>query len=147
MELKIDRTNLPENDFEPLPEGEYQAQIIEVEKKETKSGTGSYLKITYVITEGQYRNRRLYMNLNLWNPNEKTVQIANGQLKKMCDAMGLDFEKVNDTNQLIGIDHVISVVVRPAVGQYQASNDVKRWLPFDNKPATSTVAAPPWARK
>lgn len=48
--------------FQPIPEGEYEAYVFDVEKTEFRSGNDGY-KITYNIAEGQYKGRRLWDNL------------------------------------------------------------------------------------
>ena len=68
----------PTTTFEPLPAGKYLAAITESEMKPTKSGSGSYLQLTFTILEGEYKNRVLWARLNLNNPNATAVKIARG---------------------------------------------------------------------
>ena len=42
----------PTTEFETIPAGRYQAMIVESEMKPTKSGSGSYLQLTFQIVEG-----------------------------------------------------------------------------------------------
>ena len=42
----------PTGNFEPIPAGKYQAAITESEMKPTKNGGGSYLQVTFTITDG-----------------------------------------------------------------------------------------------
>ncbi len=70
----------PSSDFEPIPAGKYQAVITDSEMKQTKSGTGSYLQLSFQIIEGPYQNRLLWARLNLDNPNETARKIAQGEL-------------------------------------------------------------------
>lgn len=74
--------------FDPIPEGDYEAVISGSEEKPTKAGTGSYLKLEFTIISGEYERRKLWVQLNLNNPNEDAVRIARGELKRICHAVG-----------------------------------------------------------
>jgi len=78
-----------DTDFEPVPPGHYIAVITESEMKETKSGNGSYLALTFEICEGEYTHKKVWTNLNLDNPSEAAVRIAKGQLSSICRAAGV----------------------------------------------------------
>jgi len=97
-----------ESSFEPIPVGEYQAIIRNSEKKETKSGTGSYLNLTFEIVAGQHKGRTLFDILNLWNPNPKAVEIANQQLAKIAKAVGVQ-GRLNDSHALHNVPLTIKV--------------------------------------
>ena len=63
----------PAGSFEPIPAGKYPAAITESEMKPTKNGSGSYLQLTFTVTDGPYKNRVLWARLNLNNPNATAV--------------------------------------------------------------------------
>jgi hypothetical protein len=67
----------------------------------------------------------IYGNLNISNPSAKAEQIGRQQLGQLMMAIGL--ERISDTDQLIGGTCEIKLEIRPADGQYKASNDVKGW--------------------
>ena len=75
--------------FDAIPAGKYQAVITESERKETKSGTGEYLQLTFEIIEGDFKGRKLWARLNLSNPNQQAVQIARGELSAICRAVNV----------------------------------------------------------
>ena len=79
----------PNAEFDPVPAGKYLAVITASEMKPTKSGTGSYLELTFQIIEGQYQNRNLWARLNLDNPNATAVAMARGDLSAICRAIGV----------------------------------------------------------
>ena len=72
----------PPREFEPIPAGKYLAMITESEMKPTKSGSGSYLQLTFQILEGEYKGRFLWARLNLNNPN------AHGRADRRRRAVG-----------------------------------------------------------
>jgi Protein of unknown function (DUF669) len=79
----------PSAPMEVVPSGNYPVRISATEIKQTKSGTGKYLQLTLDIVDGQYRNRKLFDRLNLWNPNSQAVDIANKTLSAICHATGI----------------------------------------------------------
>jgi len=73
----------------------------------TKSGTGRYLKLTFEIREGEFRNRLLWANLNLENDNDMAVEIARSDLSAICRAVGI--MQPDDSRQLHNIPMMIHV--------------------------------------
>ena len=114
-EVESDENNL-------LPEGWYTAQIVKSEIKDTKSG-GKYISLHFKIVEGDYAKRMVFANLNIVNANETTVKIAMQQLKKICEALGI--EEFEDTSELHGQDLQIRVKTQAATSNFPAKDDVK----------------------
>ncbi len=108
--------------YTPIPDGFYKAIITESDWADAANNNGRYIKIKYVITEGEYAGRYVYERLHLQNQNEKAVYIANSKLADICRAV--DKIKINDTYELHNKELMIKIVVRPGSGNYQASNDV-----------------------
>lgn len=79
----------PTADFEAIPKGDYEGIVIEAKMKATKAGDGKYLALTMQITDGQFRNRKLWENLNIENPSEQAMNIARGKLSSLCRAIGI----------------------------------------------------------
>jgi hypothetical protein len=79
----------PSSNLEAIPAGKYLAVITESELKPTKSGSGSYLQLTFQILEGEYKGRFLWSRLNLHNANPTAVKIAQAELSAICRAVGV----------------------------------------------------------
>lgn len=154
---------------EIIPPGDYVVQIVESEMAETKSGSGQMLKLTMDILEGPYAGRKLWDRLNLVNPNQQAVEIAQRTLSAICHATGR--LQVSDSEQLHFIPMIAAVKVKAAGPDRQgvhreAQNEVGGYKPVTGgagrapaphqaprqqaapppaqaKPAT---AAPPWRR-
>jgi hypothetical protein len=138
---------------EPLPAGVYEFQITAADLKITKKG-GTGLNVEYIVIGGQHERRKVWQFINLKNHNPQAEQIGQAQLSALCRAVNIP--KLTDTDQLFGKILRISVKVRPASGEYAASNDVKGYeavgVPMPQAaqsampplPAKSAVA--PWAR-
>lgn len=109
--------------YEPIPAGHYPAQITDSEVKETKAGTGSYLSLEYTLIGDSYAGRKIWLNLNLDNPNPKAVEIAEQQLAAICDSIGHN-GNVQDSQELHMKPMTINVVIKRDE-QYGDKNEIK----------------------
>ena len=138
----------PTTNFEPIPAGKYLAAITESEMKPTKSGTGSYLQLTFTILEGEYKNRVLWARLNLNNPNATAVKIAYSELSAICRAIGV--MQPRDSVELHNLPLVITVKVKKREDTGELTNEVKGYArkdAADQQPqAAVTDNTPPWKR-
>ena len=131
---------IPEQDsFEPIPAGWYTAMITASEEKSTKAGTGSYLQLRIDVISGQYENRVLFERLNLDNPNDTAVQIAQRTLASICRAVGI--MSPTSSHDLHDKPMQVKVGIQPASGAYEASNSVKGYAPVDGSVASPAKAA------
>src|SRR5262245_53273767 len=101
---------IPQDEFEPIPAGDYLAQIIDSEIVDTKSGSGQMLKLTFEILSGALEGRKLWERLNIVNANADAQRIAQQQLKKLCDALGAG--AIADSEELHFQPLMIQVAIR-----------------------------------
>jgi hypothetical protein len=152
----FDASSVPvtEKNFEVLPAGWYTASITGAEVKQTKSGTGQYLRVEYTVSGPTGAGRKVWSNYNVRNENPKAESIGREQLAELLRAIGKP--RLGDTDELLGSAVSIKVKVRAASGEYEASNEVAGSKSLDGaappapaaaKPAAPTKAAPPWAKK
>ena len=155
-EFSVDSLPVGNNNFEPLPEGWYNAAITGAEIKATKAGDGKYIALKYNITGPSHQGRVIFGNLNIKNASTKAEEIGRQQLGEIMRAIGL--AKVSDTDQLIGGNLGIKLSVR--TGDY-AGNEIKAFRALNgSSPAPTSIlstpssvktapakAAPPWAKK
>ena len=145
----------PNTSYEPIPAGWYQAIISNSEMKATRDGYGEYLSLTLQIIEGQYENRLVFARLNLKNANDKAVDIARKDLAAICRAVGVMSPQASE--ELHDIPLMIKVKVRPASGDYEASNDIGGYKAVEGAnltpaPKTQTPVTPsapakkPWQK-
>lgn len=111
-------------DMSAMPDGEYQAMIVDSEIKSTRDNTGQYLALTFQITEGNFENRFVWHNLNLWSQNDTAKRISQGQLTAICEAIGYT-GIVNDSEVLHNRIMAIKVKYVPAKGDFKEKNDIK----------------------
>jgi hypothetical protein len=103
----------------PVPAGDYKVMIVSSEPMKNTNSEGGHLRFMLRIMEGQFQGRELMYNLNLFNPNPQTQEIAYKQLSALCHVTG-QFD-VQDSQQLHGIPFIVVVTVQPN-GIY---NDIK----------------------
>lgn len=146
----------PSQAFSVIPAGKYKVQITDSDMKPTKDGNGQYLWLEMEILDGEYHGRKLWDRLNLVNPNQQAVEIAQRNLSALCHATGK--LHVSDSQDLHFIPVVASVKVRPAKGDYDASNEIRGYEAAGNvtpmsRPAAPAAAAPatsttaPWKQR
>lgn len=154
----FDANDVPAADpFEVLPDNTLVTAVLQrSEMKPTSKGDGHYLSLEFLVIEGKYEGRRFFDRLNLDNPNEQAVKIAERSLSALCRAAGK--LKVSDSEELHDIPVVLKLGVDPARGEYEARNKVKNYLPVENtrsgtdsKPGESQKAGgkptAPWGKK
>lgn len=133
------RTVEPSAGFDPLPEGWYNARMIESEIKPTKAGDGSMLAVQFEIIDGQYANRRIFNNYNIENKNPVAVKIAYEQLSAFAWCVGVP--DLQDSTMAHNIPLQIKLKVRPAKDGYEASNDISDYRNQHGQSAKEIIAA------
>lgn len=135
------------SDFDPIPKGTYKVYGIESGLKSTVAGDGEYVAVTFEISEGQHKGRRIWCRFNIKNKNPIAVEIGTKQLNSLCLALGIDH--LQDTDQLIHKPVMAKVKVTPARGGYDESNDITAFKPvengFDDDESIEVEDAKPWA--
>lgn len=127
---------------DPLPAGDYLAQIVGSEIKTAQSGT-SYVKFTWQVLDEKYRNRQLFDNISLSNhqgrkydPGQSPAEIGQRKLKTIAvcgNHPNPNF--IRDTEELHGLPMIVRVKQRNDP-EYGPQNDVKGYR------VASTVAKP-----
>ena len=125
--LNFDATQVePDAPRDAIPAGRYDCIITKSVMKETSRGDGEMLELQLKVIRGAYQNWMLFDRLNLKNPNEQAVDIAQRTLSAICHAVGVMQPK--DSSELH--DKPLSVTV--AVGEYNGNlkNDVKGYSKY-----------------
>jgi len=144
-------TGQKEDSFEALPAGEYTAMIVSSEKKQSNNKPqNSYLKLEWEVLEGQYRGRKIFENINLWNDNQQAVEIARKAIDSIYAACG-KLNGVKNSEELHRIPMVLKLTVKDGKDGYEASNSIKKHSPMTGgqpvqqaQPASGTM---PWQKQ
>lgn len=137
----------PQDSFDPLPAGWYPVIISDSEFKPTKNGNGQYLQLELTVIEGEYEGRKTWDRLNLDNPNQTAVDIAQRALSAICRAVGV--MAPNDSTELHDRPFEVKLSVKPAKDSYEPSNEVKGYRAIGGEegkpsapPSTSRATRP-----
>lgn len=134
----------PKSPFAPIPAGTYLAHIIESDVSPLKTGNGMALKLTFEILDGQFKDRKIFNNLNIQHTNPDTQKYAQQDLSAICHATGNI--KLTETSALHFKPVKIKVTIRPASGGYDEVNAIKGYESATGaKPATFSAPAAPAA--
>jgi hypothetical protein len=118
--------------YSPVPAGLYLAEIIASEMRPTTKGSGSYLLLTFRITDGEHQGRLLWTLLNLVNVSPRAVQFARAELAAIYEAV--DVVRPNDSEELHHRPLLITVTQRRRSDTGEVINDIKG---YSRLPATN----------
>lgn len=133
-----------------LPAGEYDAVCIKSERKATNAGDGQYLACEFKITKGEFQNRSIFCNFNLWlHPSKvEAINIAKGQFSQFCRAVGVLTPK--DSSELHNKPFIVKINAKDGPRGMQ-NNCVKfsarQSTPAPTEPAATVAQQPagnPW---
>lgn len=138
----------PMPSFDPIPAGQYVAMITASEEKTSSKGH-KFLSLELEVIDGQYKGRKLWVNLNLSHPSPETVKFARAELASICKAVGV--LKPADSVQLHNLPMLITVKVANRKDTGELQNRIKGYAlktaagsQPQQAPADGTT--PPWRR-
>ena len=151
-----------ENNYELLPAGDYVAQVTESAIEPLKSGNGQCLKLTVTVLQEGYNGRKIFCRLNVRHTNPTAEQIAQQQLRELCEAVGV--LRMQDTTELHNKPFTARVKIRKSNDpQYTDQNEISGFRAAAGasaRPATFSAPSaahaaatpangsiPPWAAK
>jgi hypothetical protein len=135
----FDAGSVPIPSYEPIPAGWYAAEIDKAEVRDTKAGTGKYLKLELVVLDEAHEGRRVFTQINLSNPNQQAVEIGQRELAALSMACGIT--SLRDSAELLQKQIDIKLKVKKDEGR-EPENAVVGYRPLtDAAPAASKPAA------
>lgn len=155
----FDATTIPpQEEFKPVPKGEYIAIATSSEWKDTKNKDGQYLEFTFEVLDGQYKGRKIWTRLNLNNKSQGAVSAAQRELAAFCNS--LNIPRPQDSSELH--NKPVTIKVDLDQGPKGENNVIKGYSPVTQAAPTyappaaqaqapaaqaaAATAAPPWAR-
>jgi len=137
--------------FETLPKGRYPARCEDIEKKPTRKNDGYFYEVEFSLIGENFKNRKVWANLNVSNPSTTAQRIGREQWNSLCVAAGFSIGQVKDTKEVVGKRMVILVDIERG-DDGSERNRVTGFFPFDatvKSPSASTAkpaAAKPAAK-
>ena len=122
--------------FDLIQPGEYKAEIVAEEVKESKEKPGnSYLELQVKI-EGA---GSVWDKLYLWYTNPKAVEMANGTLKEIARALGKP--TIADSTEMLLQPLMVRVDIEAGTNGYSDKNVITRYMPVGSASAPATAQA------
>lgn len=111
--------------FSTFPKGKYKMQFVKSELKANKNNKGKHVLLHAKVMEGEAKGRIVFVRLNLVNPNEIAVRIAQDELASICDACGK--KAIKDSAELHEIPFWGHVDLVPETDSQPAQNVIKKY--------------------
>jgi len=108
-----------------IPDGWVLLEIVKSEYKANSAKTGHYLTLQLKVTDGQYKGKMVFELMNLDNPNQTAVEIAQRTLAQICEAC--DIEDLEDSEDLHNIVMAARLGTQPGNAGYPPKNVVKAY--------------------
>lgn len=139
---------IPDQDFQPIPDGIYTAEVKKAELKDTKDGTGQYINLQFSVLGPTHAGRVVFAIVNIKNKNQQAEEIGLRQLKELRIACGI--ATLRDTDELVGRSMKIKVKTQKSE-EYGDKNTVAAFISANGSPLPSpgqgeTATTPPWKR-
>src|SRR5690606_4009610 len=90
-----------------LPVGKHPVKIVDSEIKAAKTEGAGFLQLDLIVLDGPRKGAMGAYRLNLYNSNEKAVEIAYKQLSAVCHVCGV--LQVTNSSQLHDIPFIVEV--------------------------------------
>ena len=135
-----------QNNFEPIPAGQYLAMIVGSEEKTSQKGQ-RYLSVEFEVLDGPFKGRKVWTNLSLYHSDPEVVKFARSELANICKAVGV--LKPTDSVQLHNLPLVITVKCANRKDTGELQNKIKGYAPkaaAQGQPQQAAAATPPWRR-
>jgi hypothetical protein len=112
--------------FDLVPKGKYTAEVVDAAIVDTKNGRGQMLKLTWVISGGEYDDRRVFQQIIVQHDSADAMKFGRQRIKDLCDACGIR-DKVTDVSVFLHKPCVIQVgIEEDKNGEYDPKNKVVR---------------------
>ena len=96
----------PQQEFKPIPTGDYLA-FLESSEKKTSSTGNDYLSLVFQLADGEFKGRKIFGNMNLWHPTESVSARSQAELSALCRAVGV--LQPGDTQELANIPFTLKI--------------------------------------
>lgn len=135
--------------FDPIPDGVYTAKLTEVDDSVAPGPAGPQWKLTWEVTDEEYKGRKLFERMSL-------SKAAAFKVKEIYEALGYTLD--SDTDEMIGDQCKLAVsigIIEKGTRKGEKSNNIDRHMSLSNGgdsetsgPAAASAAAggsDPWS--
>lgn len=133
--------------YDLLPAGSYTAVVASGEKKTSQKGS-EYLSLCFEVIEGEYTNRKLFNNYNVYHTDPKVKQIAINEMAGLCQAINIMTPQ--NIEELCNKPLIIEVGTRTDKQTNETRNVIKKYIPaggvIGNAKPINATNKKPWER-
>jgi len=116
--------------IELIQPGVYEACVSESSVHKSKNGTGSFLKLMFVLNDHRFSGIPAYDNIVIaHDTSKKAVEYGQRKLIKICKCISY-VGALRETRALHGKPMLIKVGIKPAENGYSESNCIDDYLPL-----------------
>lgn len=118
------------DNYSPLPPGDYEVMATKLELKETKNGMGKYLQFEFVVSGNAYQNRKLFQNIIVEHSNEDAKRIGLQLLKSWilaCNGTGQERLTLSLLYRFLNQPCTASIVIEEGNAGYADKNKITKF--------------------
>lgn len=119
--------------FTPLEAGTFPFQIVGAEIAKNKAGNGRNFIVEYEELKGPDKGSTFRQWYSFENPNEETEDIAAKHISSLCDAIGINFQKLKDPKDVLKKKLNLTITVSPGSGKFGPVNNIVEYLEYSSK--------------
>ena len=134
----------PNQGFDIIPAGEYDACIVASAIQPTAQGDGKYPEAGTADPQRRVPEQASFRRLNISTPSAKAQEIARGTLSAICRAVGV--LTPSDSSDLHNKPLRVKVVVKKS-DEYGEQNKIKAYKPRNGHPSRRSKARRPRGRQ
>lgn len=126
---RLNLNEVEKKDFTPIPAGRYAFRITDGEIREAgpnaKNPGSQYINWELTVSEGEFEGRKVWTNTALLDNSLWRLV----QLMESADRYKEEIDTEELVGHLTGAELVADVKVNPETAEYNASNDIRKFLP------------------
>jgi Protein of unknown function (DUF669) len=116
--------------FDVLPAGKYNADLMQVEVVTLKSGKGQAVKMNWCIYDGDYEGRWLFDQVIIQHESAEAQKFGKRKFKDVCVACGIT-APISDVSVLLHKRCALDVgIEKDKTGEYSDKNRIRRVMPY-----------------
>jgi len=138
--LGFDPSEVPADEYEGLPDGQYVACVDKIEKKESKSGDYDTFSIMYGVLDGEHANKKAFQTVCVAgitpNANQDAIRIGRQYLLKLIESVGKKPSELKDMSEINSLPVLLTVINKGGRANYK----VAKYAAANAAPAAPAIA-------
>ena len=128
-----------DDDFKPLPPGNYPVSIDYCDVRDTKKMNGEMLHLEFLVTEGNWQGRKLFDNLLFKHENPTAVEMGKKKIAALARAIGLEKFKLNESRAFLNKPLAVDIEIKKGTDGYADSNEIVKYMAYQDAPQSEPV--------